>query len=217
MANQIKRLINGNIELTLTIPWTQMQQGYEQVIAETIKNTEIKGFRKGHAPRKLIEDKLDRSQTFSHALQHVLPKAYQAAIDEHKLKPVIYPSIKIDTGKEGSDWVFTATICEAPEVILGKLVKLEDLVKSSTVKIADLLVKAEADHRLTALAENLTRLGLTVDKYLTSKKMTAADLKAKLAEEARQDLNTEFILQQVQVENKLADRPATLAYLQNLV
>jgi len=67
------------------------------------------------------------------------------------------------------------------------------------------------------LAENLTRLGLTVDKYLTSKKMTATDLKAKLAEEARRDLNTEFILQQVQVDQKLADRPATLAYLQSLV
>jgi len=213
----IKRLLNGNIELMLTIPWTQMQQGYEQVIAETVKNTEIKGFRKGHVPRYLIEDKLDRSQTFSHALQHLLPEAYQAAVDEHKLKPVIYPNIKIDTGKEGEDWVFTATLCEAPDVKLGKLTKLEDLVKSSTIKIADLLIESEANHHLTILAENLTRLGLTVDKYLTSKKMTATDLKAKLAEEARRDLNTEFILQQVQVDQKLADRPATLAYLQSLV
>ena len=91
-----------------------MQQGYERVIAETIKNTEIKGFRKGHAPRKLVEAKLDRNQTFSHALQHLLPKEYQAAVNELGLKPVVYPQIKIEKGKESEDWVFIATLCEAP-------------------------------------------------------------------------------------------------------
>lgn len=226
MNQDIKRLDNGNITLTLTLPWKEVQKAYEEVIDETVKASEIKGFRKGKAPRKLVEDKLDRNETFSHALQHLLPKKYQEAVDQAGLKPVVYPKIQIKKGKEGEDWEFMATLCEAPSVKLGAIVhkkdqKLEDvidkLVASSEVKLADLLVEAEADHRLTQLADNLTRLGLDVNKYLQTKKMTAEDLRAKLASEARRDLNTEFVLQQVQVENKLADRQKTLDFLRGSV
>ena len=222
MAGQIQRLDNGNIELTLTMPWAKVQAGYEEVITETIANTEIKGFRKGHAPRKLVEERLDRNQTFSHALQHLLPKEYQAAVEEHQLKPVVYPNISIKSGKEGEDWVFVATLCEAPVIKLGAIVHQKDqkldevvekLVKSSEIKLADLLVSHEADHRLSALADNLTRLGLTVDRYLSTKKMTLEELKAKLASEAQHDLQVEFILQQVQIEQKLKDRQNTLDFL----
>lgn len=222
MASQIKRLDNGNIELTLSLPWATVQAGYEEVIEETIKNTEIKGFRKGHAPRKVVEESLDRNQTFSHALQHLLPKEYQAAVEEHKLKPVVYPSIHIVSGKEGEDWLFTATLCEAPTVKLGSVVHQKDqklaevvdkLVKSSEVKIADLLIATEADHKLSELAENLTRLGLTVDKYLSTKKISLEELKSKLASEARVDLNIEFVLQQVQIDHKLENRQKTLDFL----
>lgn len=195
-----------------------MQKAYEQVIDETVKQTEIKGFRKGFAPRKLVEAKLDRNQTFSHALQHLLPKKYQEAVDEQKLKPVVYPHIRIAKGQEGKDWVFIAVLGEAPSVRLGKLTKdFDQLLKNSQVQLADVIVEQEADHRLGQLAENLTSLGLTVDKYLTSKKLTSQELRAKLADEARRDLSIEFMLQQVQVEQKLADRKATLAFLQGLV
>jgi len=218
LSSLVNRLPNGNIELTITLPWAQVQKAYEEVVDETVKETEIKGFRKGHAPRKLVEEKLDRQQTFSHALQHLLPKKYQVAVDEQKLKPVVYPQIKIEKGKEGEDWVFTATLCEAPVIRVGKLTKdLDQLLKNSQVLLADLLVEQEANHRLAILAENLTRLGLTVDKYLDSKKLTSSDLKAKLASEARRDLSVEFILQQIQVEQKLANRQVTLDFLTHQV
>ncbi len=222
MASQIKRLDNGNIELTITLPWAEVLKAYEEVVDETVKETEIKGFRKGHAPRRLVEEKLDRNQTFSHALQHLLPQKYQAAVDEQKLKPIVYPRIRIDQGKEGDTWVFTATVCETPAVKLGTIQRkkdqkleevMDDLVQNSEVKLPDLLVEHEADNRLAILAENLTRLGLTVDKYLESKKLTAEGLKAKLASEARRDLSVEFILQQIQAEQKLENRQKTLDFL----
>lgn len=168
----MRRLVNGNIELTITVPWAKVQRAYEEVVDEIIKTTEIKGFRKGHVPKNLVEAKLDRNQTFSHALQHLLPKAYQEAVDKHSLKPVVYPAIRIAQGKEGEDWVFVATLCETPQ----------------DGKVPDMLVEQEVNRRLTILTDNLSRLGLTVDKYLLAKKLTAAELKAKLATEARHDL-----------------------------
>lgn len=180
--SSVNRLTNGNIELTIKVPWVDIHQVYTQVVDEAVKNAEIKGFRKGHAPRLLVKAKLDRNQIFSSALQRLLPQVYQRAVDEHGLKPVVYPQIRIDQGKEGEDWVFTASLCEAP------------VVKSGQVKVPDLLVEVETNRRLAELAENLTRLGLTVDKYLSTKKLTLADLKAKFATEARQDLTKHAIM-----------------------
>lgn len=172
LSSLVNKLPNGNIELTITLPWPKVQKAYEEVVDETVKETEIKGFRKGHAPKKMVEERLDRNQTFSHALQHLLPEVYQAVVDELGLKPVVYPQIKIEKGKENEDWIFIATLCEAP----------------TTDQVPDILVEQETDRRLATLAENLSRLGITLDKYLTSKKLTAESLKEKLANEVKQDI-----------------------------
>lgn len=218
LSSLVNRPPNGNIELTLTIPWGEIQKAYESAVLEAVTETELPGFRKGKAPRKLVEAKLDKTHTLNHALQHLLPKAYTHAADKHTLKPILYPQIKIVSGKEGEDWVFLATTCEAPKIKLGPLNKdLEQLVKTSQVHMADLLIEEEANHRLASLAENITRLGMTIDTYLKTKKLTAESLKSQLAQDARRDLTIEFILQEVQRTQKLEDRPQTLDYLQKLV
>ena len=78
-------------------------------------------------------------------------------------------------------------------------------------------MEEEANHRLARLVENLTQLGTSVDQYLSTKKLTAAELKAQLASQTRADLTTEFILLEVQTTQKLADRTKTLEFLKSLI
>lgn len=216
--NEVTKKEDGSIQIKLVIPWPDIQSAYEKEVDETIANTEIQGFRKGKAPRDLVEPKLDKSQLYSHAVQHLLPKIYSTAVKEHNLKPILYPQISIQKNDFGQDWQFTATTCEAPEVILPeKLAKLDELRKIVAVKVPDLLVVEEVNHRLAALVENITQLGLTTESYLQSKKLTPETLKTQLSGQARSDLETEFILLAVQQGQKLADRKATLDFLQTLV
>ncbi|MEK7154687.1 MAG: trigger factor [Patescibacteria group bacterium] len=216
--SSLNRSLNGNLELTLTISWSRVQKAYDSAVAEAVASTQVPGFRKGKAPKDLVEPKLDRNHTLSHALGHLLPEVYAAAVQEHDLKPLLNPQIKIISGKEGESWTFLASTCEAPKVILPeKLKPLDKLVAETKVVIPDLLIEEEANHRLAALAENITSLGMTIEQYLTTKKLTAAELKAKLAQEAKSDLSSEFILLEVQKSKKLADRKATLEFLQKLV
>jgi len=229
MTSQIKRLDNGNIELTFTLVWTDIAAAQEKITAEAVKQAEIKGFRKGHAPRSLVEPQLDKAKILSHAINDLLPKRFTAAIEEHAVKPVVYPKIQIQKGREGEDWEFLALVCEAPTVKLpdltktiGKLekkleIRMEELLRTSQISLSDLLVGEEVNHRLTRLAENLSALGMTVDKYLESKKTTLEEFKAKTATEARHDLSVEFILQKIQVDQKIKDRKQALDYLTNLV
>jgi len=94
---------------------------------------------------------------------------------------------------------------------------MKKLLETATVKLSDLIIEAEANHRLSQLADNLTSLGMDVNKYLDSKKMTLEDLKAKTAAEAKKDLQAEFVLQKVQVDLKLKTRQETLDRLTNIV
>jgi trigger factor len=228
MASGFNRLENGTIELTLTIPWAHIQKAYEEAVNEAVADAEIKGFRKGHAPRNLVEPSLDKNHTYSHAVQHILPPVYADAVKEHNLKPILYPQIKIQKGQENEDWVFVATTCEAPTVKLTDYktafkkdqsldVKLEHLVKNSQVTIPHLLIEEEANHRLGSLAENLTQLGMTTDQYLTTKKTTLEGLKSQLAQESKSALATEFVLLEIQKAEKLENRQKTLDYLKALI
>lgn len=235
MASQIQRLDNGNVQLTVTLPWSHIHQAYQTAVDKTIAQTEIPGFRKGKAPRDMVESKLDRNHLYTQALQDLLPQKYNEATAEHQLTAIVYPQVHIEKGKEGEDWVIVFTTCEVPTVDIPELkkgvVKLEKAVESnqkldrvltwlvdhSRVALPQLLVDHETNHRLSQLIDNLTQLGMHTDGYLKAKKMTAGQLKDQITTAARQGLILEFVLQKVQAAQRLASRQKTLEYLTNLI
>lgn len=229
MTSSTTKSSDGTIVITLTFPWPDIQAAYEQVLAKAIADAEVSGFRKGKAPRQLVEPKLNRTDSLSHALQHILPAAYETAITKDQLKPILYPKLQITKAQEGQDWIVTATTCEAPPITLPDYTKdlaksakdlpaiLDYLLKNSQVILPKLLVEEEANHRLAGLAENLTGLGMTTQNYLASKKLTLEDLQKQYSELAKNDLTIEFSLASIQSTEKLADRQQTLDFLTSLV
>ena len=175
----MKRLDNGNIEITVTIAWADVQKAYEKTVLHYVSQAEIPGFRKGKAPREAVEAKLDRNKVYSQALQDLLPKLYTDAVKTHDLKPILYPKVTITKGKEGEDWEVLFVTCEAP-------------TKGENTVLPAMLVEEEANHRLGLLAENLSKLGLTTDAYLASKKMTLETLLKNTRSEAEIALKAEF-------------------------
>jgi len=230
----LKRQTNGNLEITFSIPWSDIQTAYDKAVDHAVSHASLEGFRPGRAPRNLVEPKLDKNQLYSTALQDLLPKAYSQVVKDLKIQPILNPKITINSGQTGEDWQFTAVTCEPPTVNLPnykvgvpKLPKepadtrldrvIAYLRSESKIQVPDILVEEEANHRLAALVENITHLGLSVDDYLKSKKTTSEDLKSQTAADARVALEAEFILTTLQSQEKLADRKATLDFLHKLV
>ena len=225
---------NGTIELKIRISWPTIEAAFKKELAKASDQVEVPGFRKGKAPKDMIDPKVDRTAALSQSINVLLPEAYSELVKSHQLKPILYPQIIIDKGKEGEDWEFTATTCEAPTVTVpeykneisklkaeegqSKLTPIiEWLRKNSKVSVPQPLVEEESNHRLSALAENLTQIGLDMTKYLQTKKLSAQDLKAQTLQAAKIDLETEFILAQIQMEQKLDSRAKTLEYLQGML
>jgi FKBP-type peptidyl-prolyl cis-trans isomerase (trigger factor) len=134
MTNTLHRADDGTIELTMTIPWADMQKMYEAVVADMVESAELPGFRKGKAPRSMVEETLDRNKVYEEAIKRLVPQAYTDAVNEHKLKPVLMPQIELKEAQENKDWVVSAKTAEAPQVTLGDFKKAIADIKAEKAK-----------------------------------------------------------------------------------
>jgi len=131
MNTQIKRLEDKTIELTLSIPWEDIQKTYSEVVDDFVKETELPGFRKGKAPREAVEAKLDKNKVYEEVMQRLIPKVYSEAVEKEKIHPVVMPKITLTEAKEGSAWKILAITCERPEITLADYKKAVSEAKAT--------------------------------------------------------------------------------------
>lgn len=115
-VSQLKRLTKGAFELEITIPKAEVQKTYAEVIDAFVKETEMPGFRKGAAPKELVEKSLDKAKVYEEVIQQLVPHFYLEAVKEQGLKPVLNPKVQLKSAKENEDWSFSALSCERPEI-----------------------------------------------------------------------------------------------------
>lgn len=119
LMSTLSRNKDESVTLTITIPWNSVSTAYEATVEDMVKEAEIDGFRKGKAPRSVVEQHLDKSAVYEEVLKRIIPDAYEAAVKEQSLKPIVMPNIKLKKAKENEDWEVEAVTCEKPEVKLG--------------------------------------------------------------------------------------------------
>jgi FKBP-type peptidyl-prolyl cis-trans isomerase (trigger factor) len=225
----LDRQQDGTIKLTITIPHGTVAKLREETIAELVKSVNVAGFRKGKAPQKMVEEKIDKSLVQENILKKALPSAYMEAVQEHSLRPIMNPKIHIEKLEEGEDWMFTALTCEMPIVDLGDYKKnvqkvtakgkivipgkeqqkppFEEIAKaildSVKVQIPQILIEQETDRLLSQLLDDIKRLGLNLEQYLASTKRSADDLRKEYSTRAENDLKFEFVLQKIAEAEKI--------------
>ncbi|MCL4360190.1 hypothetical protein M1555_02955 [Patescibacteria group bacterium] len=128
------RQSDGTIELTITIPWANIEKTYEEVVNRAVENAEVTGFRKGKAPRNLVEPKLDKTKLYEEALQNIIPDVYNQAVTDAKIKPIINPKIELKEATEKKDWILRILTCERPALSMGDYKKAVSDLKSGNAK-----------------------------------------------------------------------------------
>jgi FKBP-type peptidyl-prolyl cis-trans isomerase (trigger factor) len=117
---KISRLEDNTIKIEAKIPQKEIKAEYNQTLEQLQKTTEVKGFRKGKAPKERVEKVVGQNEIYQQAINRLLPKVYQKAIKKNQLKPIVAPQAKLVSAKEGEDWLVEFTTCELPEVNLNK-------------------------------------------------------------------------------------------------
>ena len=141
--------------LTFTIGQDQIKPALDRAFNAVKKNIAVPGFRKGHIPRPVFNQRFGEESLYQDVLNALLPAAYEAAVKEAGLEVVAQPKIDVTSMEKGQDWVITAEVVTKPEVKLGAYKDLE-----VSVEVSKEVTDAEVDERIERERNNLAELVL---------------------------------------------------------
>lgn len=143
MSYTVENLEKSMAKITITVDADAFEEAMVKSYNKNKKNISIQGFRKGKAPRKMVEKLYGPEVFYEDAANFAIPDAYEEAAKESGLEIVSRPEIDVVEIEKGKDFIFTATVAVKPEVTLGDYKGIE--VEKKTVKVMATDVNAEID------------------------------------------------------------------------
>ena len=141
MSYTVENLEKSMAKITITVDADAFEEAMVKSYNKNKKNISIQGFRKGKAPRKMVEKLYGPEVFYEDAANFAIPDAYEEAAKESGLEIVSRPEIDVVEIEKGKDFVFTATVAVKPEVTLGEYKGVE--VPKSETEVTDEDVEAE--------------------------------------------------------------------------
>ncbi len=164
--------------ISITVPSKDFEAAVQKTYMKERGKFNLQGFRKGKAPRKIIEMNYGEGVFFDGALDVALSPAYATAIEELKIDPVARPEIDIKEIGKGKDLVFEAIVAVKPEVTIGEYKGLE--VEAVNAEVSDEDIATE----LTKQQEMNGRLVNVEDRAILDGDTAIIDFEGFVADEA---------------------------------
>lgn len=154
MSVQVEKLEKNMAKLTIEVPAEQVEKAIQGAYLRERKNINIPGFRKGRAPRNLIEKMYGKEIFYNDAIDAMMPQAYAEALDECGEEIVSRPQIDIVQIESGKPFIFTAEVAVKPGVELGQYKGIQ--VEKAPVEVLDAEIDAEIMREREANARTIT-------------------------------------------------------------
>lgn len=141
MSLQVEKMEKNMAKLTIEVSAEDLEQAMQNAYQKAKGKISIPGFRKGKAPRKMIEQMYGKGIFLEDAANALIPEHYSKAMEECELEIVSQPQIDLVQLEPGKPFIFTAEVAVKPEVTLGDYKGLE--VPKTDVEVTDEEVDAE--------------------------------------------------------------------------
>ena len=135
MKATLKNVDQHVVELTIEVPAADVAAGIKAAVKRIASQVNVPGFRKGKAPRNIIEMNYGKEAVLNEAYDFLVNQNYTAALQENKIVPVSQPEIEQVQFEEGKDLIFKATLTKRPDVKLGDYKGLD--AKKEEAKVTD--------------------------------------------------------------------------------
>ena len=152
MSLQVEKLEKNMAKLTIEVSAEELEKAIQGAYQKQKNRINIPGFRKGKAPRKMIEKMYGVGVFYEDAANALIPEAYSKALDECEETIVSQPSIAVTQLESGKPFIFTAEVALKPEVTLGEYKGVE--VKKAEAVVTD----EDVENELTAARKKNGRL-----------------------------------------------------------
>ena len=143
MKSSIETLNPTRVKLTVEVPFEELKPSLDSAYKKIASQVSIPGFRKGRVPSAIIDQRVGRGVVLDEAVNEHLPKAYNAAVDEHKVKVLGQPDVDVTEFADGDQLTFTAEVDVRPEIELPDYQGIEVTVADADVTDADVAEQLE--------------------------------------------------------------------------
>lgn len=171
MSSEIIKKENTKITLKLVVESAKFEEAINKVYNKMKPKFNIQGFRKGKAPRKIIERHYGVEIFYEEAIEMVFPEVYKATLEKYDIDPIDNPEIDIETITQGEDVVFTAVVEVMPEFEVTDYKGIEVEKKEYNVQGED--VQKELD----SLLQKNARMISIGDRQIKEEDMVIIDYK----------------------------------------
>lgn len=190
MKSSVEKLNDTRVKVTVEVPFEELSSEFDQAYKAIAQQVQIPGFRKGKAPRQLIDARFGRGPVIEQVVNDMLPSRYGQAVEENELVVLGQPTIDITKIEDGELVEFTAEVDVRPEI---ELPNFEDIaVEVDPFTIEDDAVDGELNH-LRSRFGTLT----SVDRAAQEDDFVTIDLKAAYNGEVVEDSVTEGMSYQI--------------------
>ncbi len=169
MSLQVEKLEKNMAKLTIEVSAEELEKAIETAYQRNKSKISIPGFRKGKAPRKMIEQMYGKEVFYEDAANELIPDAYEAALSECTEDIVSSPKIEVTQLEAGKPFIFTAEVALKPEVTLGKYKGVK--VNKFDVTVTD----EEVDAAINRERESNARTITVEDRAVKDGDMTVID------------------------------------------
>jgi len=166
MSLQVEKLEKNMVKLTIEATTEEFEVALEQAYIKNKGKMNVQGFRKGKAPRAIIEKMYGANIFFEDAANIVIPEAFEKAAEESGLDIVSRPEIDVVQIEKGKPFIFTAEVAVKPEVTLGAYKGIE------IEKVATEVTEEEINVELDKVRDQNSRTITVEDRPVADKDMT---------------------------------------------
>jgi len=163
MKATAEKVEKNTVVLEVEVEPEKFSEAMNQAYRKIVKKVSIPGFRKGKAPRMILERYLGKQALYDEAVEIIIPDAYISAVEDTGIEPVSQPELEVIQLEEGKPVVFKAKVVVKPEVNLGQYAGLEIVNPGS--EVADEEIQQEVERlrnrhaKLTTLEEGAVEVG----------------------------------------------------------
>lgn len=181
MKSSVETLEPTKVKLTVEVPFDELKPHLDEVYKDLSSQVNVPGFRRGHVPARIIDQRIGRGYVIEQAVNQHLGEYYSQAMHDNELIPLASPEVDVTglpavEGTPGGDLVFTATVEVLPELEIASLEGHE--VTVSPVAVSD----EEIDAELTSLRERFASLK-SVERAAKEGDFTSIDMTARIGDE----------------------------------
>ena len=177
MKISVRNLEPTKVKLTVTVEPEELNPYLDAARKEIAKQVNVPGFRKGHVPGKIIDQRIGFAAVAGEAVNDAVPELYSKALDEKKIRPMAQPEFDVqDVPQAANDETklkFTATVERRPDIELPEIDGLEIAISKPEVKDEDV------DKRLETLRQRFGTL-VGVDRPAAKGDFANIDLTAEI-------------------------------------